>query len=190
MKIIKNTSKGSTLNRFTNLSRGSTLIEAVVALSAIVIVLAATSSLVITSLNNSTFSRDQGQANKLAQQGVEYIRDQVSNKAGFDEYTALAGTVRCMKDILPGGGFITESVCDATGIIDGTYKREILLTSNSPDCNPPTQYSSKNTLKVVVNVYWQSGKCPPVPGPSENPFCHNQQVTSCFVDPGNSGISL
>lgn len=176
--------------RFSKSTKGSTLIEAIIALSAIVIVLAATSSLVITSLNNSTFSKDQGQANKLAQQGVEYIRDQVSSKDGFDQYVLLAGTVRCMKEIQSSGEVITESVCDATGIIDGTYKREILLTYNSPDCNPPTEYSSKNTLKVVVDVYWQSGKCPPVPGPSENPFCHSQQVTSCFTDPGNTTIGI
>lgn len=176
-------------SRYNN-SKGSTLIEALIALSAIVIVLAATSSLVITSLNNSTFNRDQNQANKLAQQGVEYIRDKVANKEGFDEYVALAGTVRCMKDIGLSSGVITAGVCDATGVIDDTYRREILLTHNSPDCALSAGGPATDTLKAIVTVYWQSGKCPPIPGPSENPFCHSQEVSSCFSDPssGSTGI--
>lgn len=172
--------------RFQCSSQGSTLIEALIALSAIVIILAATSSLVITSLNNSTFNRDQGQANKLAQQGVEYVRDHVSTKAGFNEYVAFAGTVRCMKDIYTDDDVITSGVCDSTGVIDDTYRREILLTHNSPDCAAPTGSPNIPALKATVTVYWQSGKCPSVPGPSENPFCHSQEVSSCFMDPAGT----
>jgi hypothetical protein len=114
---------------------------------------------------------------------VEYIRDSVSTSTGFNQYVALAGTVRCMKDINSGGTIITAGVCDNTGVIDNTYRREVLLTYNSPDCAPPAGSPSVPTLKATVTVYWQSGKCPPVPGPAEIPFCHSQEVSSCFIDP-------
>lgn len=166
-------------------SKGSTLLEAVIALTAIVIILAAASSLVITSLNNSTFSRDQNQANKLAQQGLEYIRENANNTQGFDEYAALSGTVRCLKDIHSGGTIITHAICDSTERIEDTYKREVLFTLNSPDCVQPGG-TPADTLKATVTVYWQSGKCT-----LGNPLCHSQEVTSCFVDPAskfNPGI--
>lgn len=176
------------MKKIKNVSKGSTLIEAIIALSAIVIILAATSGLVITSLTNSTFTRDQNQAAKLAQQGIEYVRDKASTKTGFDEYVALEGTVRCMKSISSSDGVITEGICDSTGLIDGTYKREVEFTHNSEECNAVG--GGSDTLKATVTVYFQSGKCPPVPGDSENPFCHSQEVSSCFVDPGNSTINL
>lgn len=157
--------------------KGQTLLEAVIALSILVIILGAVATSVLTSINNASFVKQQNQANKLSQQGIEYIRDRINNSGTntFSTYTQYAGGsgVQCFNDINVVPIFAPGSCPSAN--IQGFFKREATFVSAHCDTN-----SFVNGLSVTINVYWTDGKC------TTGSFCHSQKVTSCFIDPAQS----
>lgn len=164
-------------------NRGQTLLEALIALTILVIILGAVATAVLTSINNSSFIKQQNQANKLAQQGLEYVRDRINNSGGtaFKTYLNYAGLLgstgtQCFNDLNATTVF-TFGPCSAANV-QGIFKREATFTSAS--CNT-TGNDFANGLNVTVNVYWSSGKCP-----ISNTFCHRQKVSSCFIDPAQN----
>ena len=167
-------------------NRGQTLLEAVIALSVLVIVLGAVATAVLTSINNSSFIKQQNQANKLAQQGMEYIRDRINNSGttptAFQTYTQYAGSssgIQCFNDFSasPPANPIFSSTCGGANV-QGVFKREANFIVGSCS-NAGNDFT--NGLKVAVNVYWTDGKCT-----TGSPFCHSQKVVSCFIDPAQS----
>ncbi len=60
--------------RFLKLSRGQSIIEVVIALSLVAIVVLALVRVTISSIQNSTFARDQRLATQYAQEGIENAR--------------------------------------------------------------------------------------------------------------------
>lgn len=164
-------------------NRGQTLLEAVIALSVLVIVLGAVATSVLTSINNSSFIKQQNQANKLAQQGMEYIRDRINNSGttptAFSTYSSSGynGSTKCL-DV---NNVFQNRTCNCgtytTDCIGGLFKREAAFASGI--CGVGNSFSSG--LTVTVNVYWTSGKCS-----TGSSFCHGQKVTSCFIDPAQS----
>lgn len=161
-------------------NRGQTLLEAIIALGAILIVLSATSVAVVTSLNNSSFVKQQNQANKLAQQGMEYVRDRISTDK-FADYVGLSQTVatstQCLGELSTPSPF-TPGRC-ATANIQNTFKREVTFSSVT-QCGSSSSFV--DGLEVIVDVSWASGKCP-----VGNTFCHKQELKSCFIDPSKVG---
>lgn len=156
---------------------GQTLLEALIALGALVIILTAVAVTVLTSLNNSSFVKQQNQANKLAQQGMEYIRDQVNNNDLFSDYSALTGA-KCFNEVdtVP---VISNTNCNNTANI-GVFMREVSFVSG--DCDTGGAREFTDGFHVKVDVYWTSGKCS-----SNNIFCHKQEVSSCFINPNKVG---
>lgn len=160
-------------------SSGQTLLEAVIALSILVIILGAVSVVVLTSLNNSSYIKQQNQANKLAQQGIEYIRDQIDNSGNnrFQTYDSYAlNQVNCLIDISQPNPLITRP-CQPGEYIQGTFKREVTFIPGY--CGTGNAFS--NGITATVNVYWTNGTCS-----VGNQFCHKQQVSSCFLDPAKN----
>lgn len=161
-------------------NRGQTLLEALIALTILVIILGAVATSVLTSINNSSFVKQQNQANKLAQQGMEYIRDRINNSGAnrFATYTgyANANQTQCLGDINSATP-LTPGSCGNTANVQGVFEREVTFTAGSCD----TGNTFVNGLTVTVNVYWTSGKCS-----LGSAFCHRQKLTSCFIDPGQS----
>lgn len=152
-------------------NKGQTMLEAVIALAAILLVLAAVSISVISSLSNSTFIEQQNQANKLAQQGMEYLRDQITNNGKFADFASTPGTY-CFNDIALLNPF-TPGICTTANIQE--FKREVTFTT--ADCNG---------IKAVVYVRWVNGKCT-----GGTTFCHKQEISSCFTDPSlNNPVGL
>lgn len=161
---------------------GQTLLEAVIALGAIMLVLSATSVAVITSLNNAAFVKQQNQANKYAQQGIEYVRDRVTtdsfaNYVGISQNPDITQTTQCLGDVSNPTPF-TPGHCATANLPPGTapiFKREVTFTSVT-NCGGASSFS--NGLQVVVDVYWTSGKCA-----VNNSFCHKQELQTCFLNP-------
>lgn len=145
---------------------GQTIIEAMVALAAILITLAAISVVITTSLSNSRFIRDQSLVSRHAQEGMEYMRYLRNiDASSFESWNGIY----CMgKD----NEFIVGR-CSAVNI-DNVYKREVEFTQNSDDCSGGT--------KVVISVYWASGKCS-----TSDRFCHKSQLISCFAKQSGQG---
>lgn len=157
-------------------SSGQTLLEALIALGALVVILTAVSVSVLVSLNNSSFIKAQNQANKLTQQGIEYIREQISSNDQFAIYSALTGT-KCFNDVeaVP---VISTTNCNNTANI-GVFIREVTFTSGDCNIGGGSEFADGINSKVVV--YWTSGKCS-----SSNIFCHKQEVESCFINPSKA----
>ncbi len=143
-------------------NKGQTLVEATIALASILLTLAAISVAISTSLNNSQFIKNQSQAGKYAQEGMEYVRYlRNTDPASFE---ARQG-IYCMNE----DNSLTSGSCTAVNV--GTsYKREVEFTQDvQADCGGGT--------KTTVSVYWASGKCG-----TENRFCHSSKLVSCFAE--------
>jgi type II secretory pathway pseudopilin PulG len=155
---------------------GQTIIEAVVALSVIMLILGAITVAVLTSLNSSEFIKSQSLAVKLAQQGMEKIRYMRNNDpVTFNAYAAV-NQAYCMP---PDNSIINpQAQCTVVSDFSGSnFIREVVFGSSSADCSFGT--------KVTVRVYWSSGKCG-----STNRYCHKSELISCFSKQSSSGFTL
>jgi Tfp pilus assembly protein PilV len=155
--------------------KGQTLIEAVVALAAIMLVLSAISVAITTSVSNSNFQRNQTIATKHAQEGMEYIRF-LRNTESQSIFEARTG-IQCMNEISEASVFNPSTPCPTVNI-DGNYIREATFEHTATtDC--PTG------SKVTVSVFWASGKCS-----QGDAFCHRSELVSCFSDRSGTGNIL
>lgn len=142
--------------------KGQTIIEAVVALSTILLIIAAIAIVIVNALYNSQFIKSQNMANKYAQQGMEFVRNlQQNDLASFALYDN--GTYCIDTSVTPSA---LTSNCDAMN--SGSLKRTIDFTKVSSECNT-------NETKVTVTAKWSSTKCP-----SGNTFCHKSELVSCM----------
>lgn len=150
--------------------RGQTIIEATIALASILLTLAAIGVAVTTSVNNSEFVKQQTQASKYAQDGMEklrYLRN--TNASTFFSRNGIY----CMNE----DSSLLAGTCTSVNIA-GTFKREAEFTQlASVECG--------NSTKVTVSVYWASGKCG-----SSNTFCHKSQLVSCFINQSGTSNQL
>ncbi len=171
---------------------GQTIIEAVVALSCILLALAAISVAIVTSINNSEFSKNQTLAAKYAQQGMEsmtYLRstDPVAFESRSGVYCMYPDSTTMCGD----GTFNQLCAGTCTNVnIASTFKREAEFVQNSTDCGVlPTTAPTSSLIygtKVTVSVYWASGKCNVL----TNSFCHKSQLVSCFSRTSSYGTQL
>lgn len=155
---------------------GQTLLEVVIALSAILITLAAISIVITTSVGNSTFIKNQGLSSKYAQQGVEYVRYLRNNNYQlYKSYvpSSAGSATYCLDD---SNVLSAESNCNGIINLGGSYIRSIVFEvgSGASKCN--------NTTQVTVSVKWKSNKC------TSNTFCHKSELISCFSDQGGAGL--
>lgn len=150
--------------------RGQTIIEATIALASILLTLAAIAIIISTSVSNSQFIKQQTQASKYAQDGMEQLRYiKNTNPSSFFAFNGIF----CMNEdntLIPG-------VCTAVNIA-GAYKREAEFTQ-------PANVECGDSTKAIVSVYWAGGKCD-----QANPFCHKSQLVSCFVNQSGSSSTL
>nr|MBI5456078.1 prepilin-type N-terminal cleavage/methylation domain-containing protein [Candidatus Levybacteria bacterium] len=146
--------------------RGQTLIEALIALAAASVIISAIAVVVITSMSNSTFSKNQNLATHYAQQGIDIVRSQSeSDWIGF----LTKGGVFCLGEGATDLG--SPSVCSSPNI-NNFFVREITITQNSSGCG---LVADKNA-KVVVKVSWADGKC------SANIYCHSVSLDTCLAN--------
>lgn len=155
------------------MSKGQTLIEVIVALSVVMLILAAISIAVTASVSNSSFIKNQNLASKYAQEGIEHIRHLYGNQKNFyEDYSAPA--VFFMDDdnvISLDGGF------DAPNI-DGQFVRTVDFDIDT-DCD--SGFGNNEELKVTVSVYWSSGKCRGEASAQQR-YCHKSELVTCFTE--------
>ncbi len=148
-----------------NSQKGQSLIEAMVALGAAVAVIAAIAITVVSSVNNSTFTKNQNLANQYAKQGIEIVRQlSRSNWTTLQSYNAI---YYC----LPQGGQVldqaTAGVCPQN---IGIFVRQVNIEQNSISCS--------GAIRATVIVSWADGACTN----SNNPYCHKSTLDSCFTN--------
>jgi hypothetical protein len=165
---------------------GQTIIEAVVALTAILVAIAAISVVISLSVNNSTFSRDQGQASKYAQEGIEFLRE--ANDSGdpiFIEgldpgdpdssilFNQLQGDYCLNAD----DKLSTDGIgAHCRNVTTNGLKRSIHVEQGTCAGAGSTQGSTNTILyQVDVTVYWSGNSCS-----TTSPYCHSSSLETCI----------
>ncbi len=150
--------------------RGSTLIEAVVALGAVFMIVAALSIVIVNSINNSRYVKDQNLANKYAQQGMEFARKLASDDVNlFADYSGVYAYDEDSLSLTPGESAIVNVGNSHIRNIDFRNDEEPCINTNDPSS------PGLDLKKVTVTVSWSSGRCP-----SDERFCHQTIQVSCI----------
>jgi type II secretory pathway pseudopilin PulG len=141
--------------------KGQTLIEVLVALSVIVILVSMITMVIISSLNNAQFSRDQDLATNYAQEGMEIVRKvRNSNYTSFKNYSGIY----CLAK---GSLVLPSSSANCTTPNVDKFIRKVQI-EQTPGCNT-------NVAKVTVSVSWTDAKCQ-----TGNLYCHASDLVSCL----------
>jgi type II secretory pathway pseudopilin PulG len=153
-----------------NSQKGQTIIEAVVALVTILLIITAIAIVIVSGLYNSSFIKNQNEANKYAQQAMEAVRNVQSNDLVLFRTVATTPGLYCLNEA---DNSITNQNC-TEGVINlaGNFNR-VITFSNDTKCNSSVQ--GTEATKVTVVVSWISSKCP-----SSNTFCHKSELVSCM----------
>lgn len=148
-----------------NLESGQTLLEILIALSVSTLILMAIAVVVISSLSNTQFTKNQNLANQYAQEGIEVVR-RIRDSGGWTAFSTLNA-----RYCLSGGStsLPSPSATCATPNIGGVFVREVQIASGScPSVSGP------NGSNVFSRVSWADGKC------ASGIFCHKVQLVTCF----------
>ena len=179
--------------------KGQTLIEALVSLSIAVAVISAITVVVLSSLNNATFTRNQNLATQYAQDGIETVK-RISLSGTSPNFNSLENGDYCLDDGTNSDGplschddqFNESPDCPFTVLTNPgegrcgfnvgqsvKFSREVSLGHENAECSGQT--------KVVVRVKWSDNKC----SDDSGPFCHQVELSSCFsgYNPSKSGTS-
>ena len=145
--------------------KGQSLIEALVALGAAVLVVSAISVTVISALNNVQYTRDQNIAGQYAQESIEVMRQMsLSNWTQFSSYNQ----VRYCMAAGPAPLTTVDPITNSCGLNDSGFQREVDIEQNSAQC--------QGGGLVTAIVSWGDSKCTD----PNNTYCHNVTLSSCF----------
>lgn len=143
---------------------GQSLIEALVALGAAVIVISAVVIAVIAAQNNADFSKNQNLATQYAQQGMEVLRQQ--SETSWQTFSTYSGSY-CLDE---GSTTLSSSGGSSCSVnISNFFVRSITINQNNAGCS--------GGAKVSVIVAWADGKCN-----ASNLYCHNVTLDSCLTN--------
>ena len=154
-----------------NSQKGQTLVEALVALGAAVVVIAAITIATISGLNNVQYGKNQNLATQYAQEGLEYVRHlSQANWSGFNS-TYKNNKYWCYKlgssGLTVDPDYTNSSNCLASGSI---FSRQVRIDfSGVSPCI--------GTALIQSTVLWTDGKCN-----NSTTYCHTVTVKSCVTD--------
>jgi Tfp pilus assembly protein PilV len=140
--------------------KGQTLIEVLAALGIVIIIITALTGVVITSMSNTRFSKDQSLATQYAQEGMEIVRQKRDNN--YADFRGLTGTY-CL-----GTSTALDPDCSDANITENgnSFLRKVTITQDG---------CGANVARVMVLASWQDSKCP-----AGNTFCHASRLESCL----------
>jgi Tfp pilus assembly protein PilV len=126
-----------------NHKKGQSLIEAIVAIAVVVVLVTGLVVGTTRAISATTSARVRSVANKLVQDGMEYLRQQ-RNIVTWSEFSDYAGNTYCMKDdntLVPG------ATCSAS---------DQIVQSAIPPLSRIAQFTSSgvNKIDVTIMVSW------------------------------------
>ncbi|OGY17370.1 MAG: hypothetical protein A2784_02505 [Candidatus Chisholmbacteria bacterium RIFCSPHIGHO2_01_FULL_48_12] len=126
------------------IAKGQSLVEALVAIAVVVVVLIALAAAVLVAVRGVRFSKEKVRANFLAQEGLEWVRNQRDSFgwADFVGYAAAAGQKYCLQDL----SLSQLGACGESQTIGAIFTREATLTLVGSD-----------GVKITVSVAWDDG---------------------------------
>lgn len=155
--------------------KGQVLIEALIALGVAVIIIAAITTIIISSLNNAVTAKNQDMASGYAKQGIETVRNIAKNS--WNNFLAMDNISYCLDK---NTSSLTPKGINGCGQNVDNFVREITINHLSTRCEYDNPDNPINT-HVLVSVYWTDGKCTD----RDNLFCHNVKLESCFSNVNN-----
>lgn len=146
--------------------KGQTMFELIMALMVAMVIVTAIVSVVTVSLRNSLFAKQQSEATRFAQEGLEWVRSQ--RDSSWTTFYAKSGTVmqRYCVNTLAWPASVVQ--CDGTQFIAGTsYYRDLELQSFNKDTSNP----DFETVQANVIVSWNDARGK-----------HQSRLTTQFTD--------
>lgn len=139
--------------------KGTSLIEVLIALGFAMLVLVTLTAMTIRSIKSATFAKNNAFATKLAQDGMEWLRNQ-RDKTSWPTMDSLHAN-HCANDLIvfPPVMFCSDSACDYS--IYNTFKRCIDFSLWGPGC--------PNGKKIAVKVTW-----------TDSTGIHSSEQTTCL----------
>lgn len=156
--------------------KGQTIVEVAVALGIGVVILTASTLIIITSLTNSQQGAAVNSGTDTAQSGLEIVRH--TRDSDFAAFSALSGNY-CLADTCSvvtaqsGSCGPKNSTCGAN--VASKFSREVAISQNDSSCKPSTPIAGARYTKATLTVAWTDSKCA---NPSTN--CHSLKVESCL----------
>lgn len=142
--------------------KGQSLVEVIIALAFAMVIIVALVTVTVQSMRNSTFAKNNAQATKLAQEGLEWIRSQRDQMA-WDDFNDNLSSNLCLNNLTTNLEDIditnTCSSCGST--LNNIYKRCADFSVGIGNCG-----SNKG---VIVSVTW-----------TDSAGNHSSVQTSCF----------
>jgi Tfp pilus assembly protein PilV len=125
-------------------AKGQSLVEVLVAIAVVVVVLIALVAAVLVAVRGVRFSKEKVRANALAQEGLEWARNQRDSLgwADFGEQAASGGQRYCLQNL----NLDQLGGCGESQLIDNIFTREAVLTLVGSD-----------EVKITVSVAWDDG---------------------------------
>lgn len=158
---------------------GQSIIEVLIAMSAAIVVIAAITVAVTTSLNNAYFSKNQNLAVDSAQEGIEIIR-QMRNQTPANFFAKPEGRYCFGASVTDIANLTTYSAlngCGVSGVANiSNYFLRTASFYQSGSVSP--NYRCVSDTQVSVTVSWSDGAC--TTGSIDNVYCHKSQLDSCF----------
>lgn len=161
-----------------NKLKGQSLIEITVALGIVVVLLSITTIAITQALHNAKESTYRNQADALARQGIEIVR-QMRDSEDWATFSNLSGTyclassctlivdtdVNCWHPSIPNCGRNAD-----------IFNREITITPNSSECSIASPFPVAAS-KVQVKVAWGDSKCTSI-----DEFCQKTILDTCMAN--------
>lgn len=154
------------------MQKGQILIEAVLALAVAVVIISAISGAAITSVNNSSFSRDQNSSTDYARQGIEVLKQQ--SETNWTAFSSNPSGSYCFGS---NNTLTSGSNCSPNIGTNNYFVRQVSITQNSSQCG-----AIVGVTQVSVTVSWADGKCQSG-GPA---YCHQVSLNSCLANIGGA----
>lgn len=159
--------------------QGQSLVEALIALGAAVLIISAITVAVITAVSNSDYSKYQNLATSYAQQGIEIV--QQKSQLDWNSVSGLNGTY-CLSNAPVGTTTLTQAQQSDKCPVNITntsmqFSRLVKFTPNSNNCQ---NNDGSANMQIEVTVEWTDGKCSSTPANLD--FCHHVMLDSCLAN--------
>lgn len=151
--------------------KGIILVEAIIAMTVIVMIMTAIVTALISSINSTTYSEEQTIATGYAQEGIEVARNQKNI-----DWDSISNLSNGYYSLCQGSSLIQSS---GSCVIDGKYTRTIYVNQDGFDnrTSPGSQICLENSIFVASTVTWSDGRCT-----SSSVDCHKVDLNSCFTN--------
>ena len=150
---------------FSKNQSGQSLVEALLALAFVVVIITAVVTVVISSLNSASFTKNQNRTTSYAQEGLDISRNM--KDSSYTAFRALSSGYYCADD---GTIALKSEPCV------GVYTRRIYINHGGMDQGGSIRRCEVGSSFVSSIVYWTDSKC------TAGDECHKIQLDACFSD--------